>query len=62
LCVAEDAEVLGPPWPTVKPTFAGEEDLVNAAAVLTIRAGGSVFAIPADRMGLFGPVAAILRY
>jgi hypothetical protein len=38
------------------------EDLLNAAAVLTIRNGGEVFTLPAESMGAEAPVAAILRY
>ena len=38
------------------------EDLLNAAAVLSIRHGGEVFSLPADAMGAEAPVAAILRY
>jgi hypothetical protein len=38
------------------------EDLLNAAAVLTIRNGGEVFTLPAEAMGAEAPVAAILRY
>jgi hypothetical protein len=38
------------------------EDLLNAAAVLSIRNGGDVFTLPADSMGAEAPVAAILRY
>jgi hypothetical protein len=39
-----------------------QEDLLNAAAVLTIRNGGQVFTLPAEAMGAEAPVAAILRY
>ncbi len=39
-----------------------QEDLLNAAAVLTIRHGGEVFTLPAEAMGSEAPVAAILRY
>jgi hypothetical protein len=38
------------------------EDLLNAAAVLTIRNGGDVFTLPAASMGAEAPMAAILRY
>ena len=38
------------------------EDLLNAAAVLSIRNGGEVFTLPAEAMGAEAPVAAILRY
>lgn len=39
-----------------------QEDLLNAAAVLSIRNGGQVFTLPAEAMGPEAPVAAILRY
>jgi len=38
------------------------EDLLNAAAVLSIRNGGEVFTLPVEAMGAEAPVAAILRY
>ena len=38
------------------------EDLLNAAAVLSIRNGAEVFTLPAEAMGAEAPVAAILRY
>lgn len=41
---------------------AGSEDLVNAAAVETLRASGQVYAIPRDHMEPEESVAAILRY
>jgi len=37
-------------------------DLLNTAAALTIRNGGRVFVLPAERMAGAGPVAAIFRY
>ena len=39
-----------------------QEDLLNAAVVLSIRNGGQVFTLPAEAMGSEAPVAAILRY
>jgi hypothetical protein len=38
------------------------EDLLNAAAVETLRTGGEVFAIPGDRLPREVPIAAVLRY
>lgn len=38
------------------------DDLLNAAAVETMKRSGRVFALPAERMGNGSPVAAILRY
>ena len=39
-----------------------QEDLLNAAAVLSIRNGAGVFTLPTRAMGREAPVAAILRY
>lgn len=52
LCVRSGAEVPGPDG----------EDLVNAAVVETLRAGGEVFMLPKDLMPPALPLAAILRY
>jgi hypothetical protein len=52
LCVRAGAETAGP----------GGEDLVNAAIVETLRAGGEVFMVPQDKMPAAAPLAAILRY
>lgn len=52
LCVRAGAEVAGP----------GGEDLINAAVVETLRAGGEVFMLPQDKMAPADPLAAILRY
>jgi hypothetical protein len=38
------------------------EDLLNAAAVETLRTGGEVFTIPGDRLPGEVPIAAVLRY
>lgn len=40
----------------------GQEDLLNAAAVWSIRNGAGVFTLPAAAMGGEAPVAAVLRY
>lgn len=52
LCVRAGTEIAGP---------AGQ-DLVNAAVVETLRAGGEVFMLPPDKMQEDHPLAAILRY
>lgn len=39
-----------------------QEDLLNAAAVLSIGDGAEVFMLPTDAMGPFAPVAAMFRY
>jgi hypothetical protein len=40
----------------------GEEDMVNEAAVATLRTGGRAFAVPHERMPRRVPAAALLRY
>jgi hypothetical protein len=40
----------------------GDEDLLNLAAVATLRNGGRVFALPAERIPRDAPAAAALRY
>ena len=40
----------------------GDEDLLNAAAVHTVLAGGVVYAVPLDEMPEDGAIAALLRY
>ena len=62
LCVAEGAEFAGPLERELNSAYIGDEDLVNAAVVQTLRMGGEVFALPSDRMVETGPLAAILRY
>jgi hypothetical protein len=52
LCVRAGAEMAG----------AGGEELVNAAIVETLRAGGEVFALQEEKMPAAHPLAAILRY
>ena len=52
LCVRDGAEMAGQHG----------EDLVNAAVVETLRAGGEVFVVPQDKMPAAHPLAAILRY
>ena len=52
LCVCLGAEVPGPDG----------EELINAAVVATLRAGGEVFVLPKNKMPPALPLAAILRY
>jgi hypothetical protein len=40
----------------------GPQDLLNVAAVETMRTGGEVYVVDPEQLGGFGPVAAILRY
>jgi hypothetical protein len=63
LCAAEGIEERGNLRPNSKMIERyGAEDMVNAAIVETLKAGGQVFALPAERMGPQAPLAAILRY
>ena len=41
---------------------AGDEDLINAAAVETLRHGGNVYVIPANRIPHGSQMAAVMRY
>jgi hypothetical protein len=54
LILAEGAEMPDPPE--------SMQDVLNAAAVLTLASGGNVFMLSADSMGLEAPVAALYRY
>jgi hypothetical protein len=38
------------------------EDLLNTAAVLSIRTGAEMFTLPGETMGLEAPIAALFRY
>ncbi len=54
LVLAEGAELREPPEPM--------QDLINAAAVLTLLNGGDVLMLPAAKMGGEAPIAALYRY
>lgn len=54
LILEEGAELPDPPE--------SMQDVLNAAAVLTLASGGSVFVLPANRMGREAPIAALYRY
>jgi hypothetical protein len=62
LCVREQTKVIGPMEPELDSAHLGREDLINAAAVETLRTGGEVLVLPQDRMPVTHPLAAILRY
>jgi hypothetical protein len=62
LCVREATAIHGPMEKELDTVHIATEDLLNAAAVETIRHGGEVFVLPSDRMPASNPVAAILRY
>jgi hypothetical protein len=59
---AEKQDLLGPLYPMGPARIEGAQDLVNAAAVETIRAGGEVHVLDPQQLGGSGPVAAILRH
>jgi hypothetical protein len=54
LILAEGAEMPDPPE--------SMQDVLNAAAVLTLASGGSVFMLSPDGMGREAPIAALYRY
>jgi Bacterial archaeo-eukaryotic release factor family 3 len=54
LILAEGAELPDPPE--------SMQDVLNAAAVLTLASGGNVFMLSAHRMGPEAPIAALYRY
>ena len=54
LILAEGAEMPDPPE--------SMQDVLNAAAVLTLASGGNLFMLPADRLGREAPIAAVYRY
>jgi len=62
LCVRDMAGMHGPMERELDTVHLANEDLINAAAVETIRHGGEVFALPPNEMPASSPVAAILRY
>jgi len=58
---AEASGLLGPSFPVDSSHLEGEQDLINAAAVETIRRQGEVYLVDPGQLGSC-PVAAILRY
>lgn len=65
LLLAKDAEsedLLGPLYPMSQARLEGAQDLLNAAAVETIRSGGEVYVLDPALLGSAGPIAAVLRY
>ncbi len=59
---AEYQNLLGPLYPMSPNCVEGEQDLLNAAAVETIHAGGEVYLLDPLQLAGAGPIAAILRY
>lgn len=62
LCARAGTELAGPMEPDLDRVRADKEDLVNAAVVETLRAGGEVFMLPEQSLPEKQPMAAILRY
>jgi len=62
LCVREMSGVNGHMERELDTTHFGNEDLLNAVAVETIRHGGEVFTLAPGEMAASNPLAAILRY
>ncbi len=65
LLLAKDAEheaLLGPLYPAAWARLEGLQDLINAAAVETIRGRGEVYILDPRQLAEAGPMAAILRY
>ena len=58
---AEEQGLLGPSFPVDASRLEGKQDLINAAAVETIRMGGEVFVLDGQPLRAMG-CAAILRY
>ncbi len=59
---AEQEGLLGPSFPMDSGHVEGEQDLINAAAVETIRGRGEVHLVEEGELDALGRVAAILRY
>ena len=59
---AEHEGLLGPSFPMDSARLEGEQDLINAAAVETIRGHGEVYMLDQGEIGGSGSIAAVLRY
>jgi hypothetical protein len=62
LCVRAQTAFAGAMEPEVDSVHVAEEDLINAAAVETLKAGGEVFVLPQQAMPAAAPLVAILRH
>lgn len=65
LLLEKDAEhegLLGPLFPTDSARLEGEQDLINTAAVETIRRRGEVYMLDTGELGVSSPIGAVLRY
>ena len=59
---AEHEALMGPSFPVDSAHLEGEQDLINAAAVETIRGHGEVYMLDQGEIGGTGSIAAVLRY
>jgi hypothetical protein len=59
---AEYQDLLGPLYPMTPNSVEGAQDLLNTAAVETIRAGGEIHLLDPLQLAGAGPIAAVLRY
>ncbi len=59
---AEHMDLLGPLFPMDSARLEGEQDLINTAAVETIRRRGEVYMLDPGELGVSSPLAAVLRY
>jgi hypothetical protein len=59
---AEHQALLGPSFPIDSARVEGEQDLINTAAVETLRARGEVYVLDQSELGASSPIAAVLRY
>jgi hypothetical protein len=59
---AEHEGLLGPSFPMDSARIEGEQDLINAAVVETIRGHGEVYVLDQGELGGSSPIAAVLRY
>jgi hypothetical protein len=59
---ARQEGLLGPSFAMDSTCVEGEQDLINAAVVETIRGGGEVYMLDPKKLDDLGPIAAVLRY
>jgi hypothetical protein len=58
----EHQGLLGPSFPVDSAVIEGEQDLINAAVVETIRGHGEVYMLNQGGPGGLWPIAAVLQY
>ena len=59
---AEHQALLGSSFPIDSARVEGEHDLLNTAAVETIRGGGEAYMVDPQELGDSSPISALLRY